>query len=185
MTSKQIGIDDARKTLGHLVEDAIDGAEIVLTRHGRPIARIVPIEEPRTPTTIEWIGTLRTFATVPPVVDTLGIGDREPGLTDLGRAQLAIEAHPFAQLVADLDAFFGDELAQAFSGPEADEAEAEAWRIIGDHLARAKTRLAVGAALLPQTSPAIDPASALNLAHVTMQRAADQRFVNVTSKATT
>jgi hypothetical protein len=66
-------------------------------------------------------------------------------------AQLALEAAPFAALVAEIDDFFGDEISTALSGPEALGAETEARRIIGEHLGRATTRLAVGAAVLPQT----------------------------------
>jgi prevent-host-death family protein len=184
MNSKHIGIEDARKALGSLVDEARSGDEIVLTRHGRPVARITPIEEPHMPTITEWIDTFRTFATVPTVVDTLGIEDRSPGLMDLGRAQLTLEAAPFAALIADVDAFFGDELSAALSGPEAAGAETEARRIIGEHLGRATTRLAVGAAVLPQTDWTTASGPALqNLAHVALQRAADLRFAEVVSPA--
>lgn len=40
MSSKQIGIEDARKTLGDLVDLAAAGTDIILTRRGRPVATI-------------------------------------------------------------------------------------------------------------------------------------------------
>lgn len=42
MSSKEVGIEQARKTLGDLVTAAQQGADIVLTRNGKPAARIVP-----------------------------------------------------------------------------------------------------------------------------------------------
>jgi prevent-host-death family protein len=184
MGSKHIGIDNARKTLGALVDEARNGDDIILTRNGRPVARITPIKEPAMPTTSQWIDTIRTFATVPTVVDTLNIDDRSPGLLDLGRAQLTLEAAPFAALIADIDAFFGTDLDSALNGPESADAKSEVQRIIEEHLGRATTRLAVGAAVLPRADWAIASGPALhNLAHVALQRAADQRFVEVVSSA--
>lgn len=43
--SESIGIEDARKRLGDLATAAQYGQSTTLTRNGRPIARIVPIEE--------------------------------------------------------------------------------------------------------------------------------------------
>jgi prevent-host-death family protein len=184
MSSKQVGIEDARKALGPLVDEACNGTDIVLTRRGQPIARIVPIEERHMPTAADWIATFRTFSIVPTVVDTLGIENRSPGLMDLGRAQLALEAAPFAALVAAIDEFFGDELDAALAGPESAAAEAEARRLVAEHLAAATRRLAVGVAILPQTDWATATSMTLqNLAHVALQRAADQRFVEVVSPA--
>lgn len=182
--SKQIGIEDARKTLGPLVDEARSGTEIVLTRHGKPIARIVPIEEPAMPTTAEWIATFRTFSNVPTIVDTLGIDDRSPGQMDLGRAQITTEARPFARLVNDIDAFFGDEMDSALTGPESAEAEAEARRIIAEHLASATMRLALSAAAGSQVDwPTASRETLQHLAGAALQRAADQRFVEVVSPA--
>jgi len=182
--SKHIGIEDARKQLGQLVDEARSGTRIVLTRHGRPVARITPVEEPSMPTIRETIATLRTFSTVPTVVDTLGIEDRSPGLMDLGRAQLAAEALPFVRLITDVDVFFGDELDSALAGPEAGAAETEARCIIAEHLAAATMRLALSAAGGSQVNwIAADATTLRQLASVALQRAADLRFVEVVSPA--
>lgn len=45
MTS-EYGIKEARQALGTLVARVQQGAEITLTRNGRPVARIVKFEEP-------------------------------------------------------------------------------------------------------------------------------------------
>lgn len=44
--SKSTGIEEARKVLGDLVTDAQYGHTTTITKHGKPAARIVPIEEP-------------------------------------------------------------------------------------------------------------------------------------------
>lgn len=184
MTNKRnIGIEDARKQLGPLVDQARTGADIVLTRHGRPIARIVPIEEPAMPTAAESIATYRRFAIVPTVVDTLGIEDRSPGLMDLGRAQITYEAQPFKELINDIDAFFGDELDEALTGPESDQAEAEARRIFAEHLAGANKRLTLGAALVQVDCVNADVDALQHMAALVLQRAADRRFVEIVSPA--
>jgi prevent-host-death family protein len=47
MSSENIGIEEARKRLGDLVTAVQQGADIVLTRNGKPAARIVPyLQEP-------------------------------------------------------------------------------------------------------------------------------------------
>jgi prevent-host-death family protein len=38
----QIGAFEAKNTLGSLLDKVEDGEEIVITRHGRPVARLVP-----------------------------------------------------------------------------------------------------------------------------------------------
>lgn len=45
MAARHIGIEDARKTLGDLVTAVQQGADVVLTRNGKPAARIVRYEE--------------------------------------------------------------------------------------------------------------------------------------------
>ncbi|MFI9531062.1 type II toxin-antitoxin system Phd/YefM family antitoxin [Micromonospora rosaria] len=46
MSTRKVGIEDARKRLGDLVTAAQQGADIILTRNGRPVARLIPYEEP-------------------------------------------------------------------------------------------------------------------------------------------
>jgi prevent-host-death family protein len=180
---QHVGIEDARKTLGELVAQAQDGTEIVLTRHGKPAARIVAIKERPVPTMLETLTTYRLMATVPPVVDTLGLDTCNPASLDLAKSQVGYEAQPFAALIADIDAFFGDELGQAFTGPEAAEAEATARRIIAVHHAAARIRLSLSSDVgsqLDWTNATSDTLQ--NLAGIALQRAADVRFAAVVDK---
>ena len=52
MTSSEIGIEDARKRLGDLVTAVQQGADIVLTRNGKPAARIVRYQQEETMITV-------------------------------------------------------------------------------------------------------------------------------------
>lgn len=45
MSSKYVGIEEGRKRLGDLVTAVQQGADVVLTRNGRPAARIVRYQE--------------------------------------------------------------------------------------------------------------------------------------------
>ncbi len=45
MSSKYVGIEDARKQLGPLVTAVQQGTDVVLTRNGKPAARIVRYQE--------------------------------------------------------------------------------------------------------------------------------------------
>jgi prevent-host-death family protein len=42
-----VGAYEAKTHLSRLLEEVEAGGEVVVTKHGRPIARIVPIEEPK------------------------------------------------------------------------------------------------------------------------------------------
>lgn len=55
MSSKEVGIEQARKTLGDLVTAAQQGADIILTRNGKRAARIVAIKEPTMNLTVALI----------------------------------------------------------------------------------------------------------------------------------
>lgn len=181
--SEHIGIEDARKVLGDLVTRAQDGADVILTRHGKPAARIVAVKEPPVPTMLKTLTTYRLFATVPPVVDALGLDTRDPAGWDLAKSKVAYEAAPFAKLIADIDAFFGDELGEAFAGSEAAEAETEARRIISEHLAAATIRLSLSSAAGAQLDWINATTDMLqSLAGVALQRAADVRFTAVVGK---
>lgn len=47
MSRKEVGIEEARKRLGDLVTAARQGTDIVLTRNGKPAARLIAyVEEP-------------------------------------------------------------------------------------------------------------------------------------------
>lgn len=45
MSSRYIGIEEARKSLGTLVTAVLQGTDVVLTRNGKPAARIVRYQE--------------------------------------------------------------------------------------------------------------------------------------------
>ncbi|MBM0257036.1 type II toxin-antitoxin system Phd/YefM family antitoxin [Micromonospora sp. 4G55] len=49
MSSKEVGIEEARKRLGDLVTAAQQGTDIILTRNGKPAARIVCVQEDTMP----------------------------------------------------------------------------------------------------------------------------------------
>lgn len=173
----EVGIEQARKRLGDLVAEAQNGTEVLLTRHGRPAAKVVPMHQLPNPTLLETLATYRRFGTVPDVVDTLGIGDRSPGLVELGKAEIAYEAAPFAKLIADIDAFFGDQLTEALTGPDAATAENEVRRIFGEHLSAAIIRLSLSAAAASQIDWVNSGVDILRtIAGVALQRAADLRF---------
>ena len=42
---KHVGIFEAKTNLSGLIEEVEKGAEIVITRHGKPVAKLVPAEE--------------------------------------------------------------------------------------------------------------------------------------------
>lgn len=42
-----MSVTEAKTQLSALVEDAIRGKETIITKHGKPVARIVPITKPR------------------------------------------------------------------------------------------------------------------------------------------
>ncbi|MEV5348925.1 type II toxin-antitoxin system Phd/YefM family antitoxin [Streptomyces achromogenes] len=47
MRKKHVGIEEARKILGDLVDEVrYTGVIIVLTRYGKPVAQILPAESP-------------------------------------------------------------------------------------------------------------------------------------------
>lgn len=44
-----IGVDEARANLSKLVERVLAGEEVVITRRGKPVVRLVPAEKTRPP----------------------------------------------------------------------------------------------------------------------------------------
>jgi prevent-host-death family protein len=46
---KHVGIFDAKTHLSSLVDEVEKGGEIVITRHGKPVARLVRVEERHSP----------------------------------------------------------------------------------------------------------------------------------------
>jgi prevent-host-death family protein len=51
-----VSIYEAKTRLSHLVDRALRGDDVVITRHGRPVARLVPARPPRSP---RQLGALR------------------------------------------------------------------------------------------------------------------------------
>ncbi|MGB7845448.1 MAG: type II toxin-antitoxin system prevent-host-death family antitoxin [Candidatus Acidiferrum sp.] len=43
---KEIGAFEAKNKLGHLLDLAEKGEEIIITRHGKQVARLVPMKKP-------------------------------------------------------------------------------------------------------------------------------------------
>jgi prevent-host-death family protein len=50
---KHVGIFDAKTHLSSLVDEVEKGREIVITRHGKPVARLVKAEDRMSPEAIE------------------------------------------------------------------------------------------------------------------------------------
>jgi len=46
---KHVGMFEAKTNLSSLVEEVEKGGEVVITRHGKPVARIVRADDPFTP----------------------------------------------------------------------------------------------------------------------------------------
>ena len=42
---KRVGMHEAKSGLSRLVQQALDGEDVVITRHGTPVVRLVPVEE--------------------------------------------------------------------------------------------------------------------------------------------
>ena len=51
-----VSLYEAKTRLSHLVDRAVRGDETVITRHGRPVARLVPVARARSP---RKLGSLR------------------------------------------------------------------------------------------------------------------------------
>ena len=50
---KHVGIFDAKTHLSSLVDEVEKGSEIVITRHGKPVARLVRAEDRMSPEAVE------------------------------------------------------------------------------------------------------------------------------------
>jgi prevent-host-death family protein len=55
-------VADARNHLSQLIDRALEGEEVVITRHGRPVVRLRRVDEAPGPVTLEeldWLATRR------------------------------------------------------------------------------------------------------------------------------
>lgn len=59
---ERIGIYDARSKLSELVERVQSGEEVVLTRHGEPVARLVPEKRRRERSRTAAVARIRALA---------------------------------------------------------------------------------------------------------------------------
>jgi len=64
----QYSIAKAKNKLSELINRALDGEDVVITRHGRPVVELKPIPsaaKPITPQAIEWLRRHRVGRRVP------------------------------------------------------------------------------------------------------------------------
>ena len=70
----QMGMHEAKSNLSKLVDRALEGEEVTITRNGTPVARIVPLEQ-RRPSLNDvrgiWTGKVRMDDTFAPLPDWL------------------------------------------------------------------------------------------------------------------
>ncbi len=59
---KTVGAFEAKTHLSSLLEEVAGGEEILITRHGKPLARLVPIDSDGRERRLEAIDRLRSFA---------------------------------------------------------------------------------------------------------------------------
>jgi prevent-host-death family protein len=60
---KTVGAFEAKTHLSSLLEEVAGGEEILITRHGKPLARLVPVDSGGRERRLEAIAGLRSFAT--------------------------------------------------------------------------------------------------------------------------
>jgi prevent-host-death family protein len=47
MLSQTVNVDEAKNQLADLLAIAAEGGEVIITQNGRPVARLVPVAQPR------------------------------------------------------------------------------------------------------------------------------------------
>jgi prevent-host-death family protein len=60
-----VSLAEAKAQLSRLIDKVESGEEVVITRHGRAVARVAPVEQPRKPIDFEALAKFRK--TVPPL----------------------------------------------------------------------------------------------------------------------
>ena len=58
---RQVGVYDAKTHLARLLDEVERGETVTITRHGRPIAKLVPVSGPSKRTVEETIEAMREF----------------------------------------------------------------------------------------------------------------------------
>ncbi len=61
MSDRSVGVYDAKSSLTKLLSDVQKGDTVTITKHGKPIARLVPVVEEQQQKASEAIEALRTF----------------------------------------------------------------------------------------------------------------------------
>jgi len=56
---ESISLADAKAQLSKLIDRVESGEEIVITRHGRAVARVAPVEQPKKPLDLDALAELR------------------------------------------------------------------------------------------------------------------------------
>lgn len=59
-----VSLAEAKTHLSRLIDKVESGEEVVITRHGRPVARVTAVEQPRKP--IDFEGLAETRKKLPP-----------------------------------------------------------------------------------------------------------------------
>jgi prevent-host-death family protein len=65
-----VNLSDAKARLSELIDRASEGEEVTITRRGRPVARLVPVETPRQAIDLEALRRLRASM---PMSDVSGV----------------------------------------------------------------------------------------------------------------
>lgn len=65
-----VNVSDAKARFSELVDRAADGETVTITKRGRPVARLVPIEQPRQPIDLDALRRLRESM---PMSDVSGV----------------------------------------------------------------------------------------------------------------
>jgi hypothetical protein len=123
----------------------------------------------------EVLATIAACAVAGPPAPLRPIRGERPAAGPLASANVAVEAEPFIVLSAELAVYFGGDPAVALAGPDADEAGRHATRIVAEHLATARIRLAEP----PPTLDWSDRDSLMAASVAAARRAADLRFVEI------
>ncbi|MGB9367369.1 MAG: type II toxin-antitoxin system prevent-host-death family antitoxin [Xanthobacteraceae bacterium] len=71
---KHVGMFEAKTNLSSLVEEVEKGGEVVLTRHGKPVARLVQMNHAERPYTAEEVaGRRRALEEIRAIADTFDV----------------------------------------------------------------------------------------------------------------